>query len=240
MEREECIYNLIPKPPPVVVKEPLHVSKFAGNKEFETAKKRAHGTMGQVPEQIKRSPKNYVKKGQYCKQLPPQQKVSPHGNETLKKPPVPSHKISPKSPEKPKRNYVLDNWKAAPKTKKVHPEVAQTFYTDKKDYGKVPKYLSRVKKEAAAEQQYWEEVKESMQPEDTETRCRLLSEEERIEILNGLKANLADIKKKHAALRFGQDSLSFRRKKEQMEADMAELEADIKTFSRQNVYITEN
>ena len=79
-----------------------------------------------------------------------------------------------------------------------------------------------------------------MMPEDTETRCRLLSEEERLEILSGLQSNLADVKRRYAALSFGQDNLSFRRKKEEMETQMAQLETDIATFERQNVYITEN
>ena len=94
-------------------------------------------------------------------------------------------------------------------------------------------------KEFKSENAYWDEVRESMLPEDTETRCRLLSEEERLEILEGLNANLADLKKRYASMSFGQDHLSFRKRKESMEADMAQIEADIKTFSRANVYITE-
>jgi hypothetical protein len=96
-----------------------------------------------------------------------------------------------------------------------------------------------VKKEAASEAAYWDEVRESMMPEDTETRCRLLSEPERLKLLEGLQANLADVKRRYGALSFGQDHMSFRQRKEKMDTDMAELENDIRTFSRQNIYITE-
>lgn len=242
MDEEETIYNLIPKPPPVIVKGPLHRSQFDGVTGFCTATKRAHGTMGLTKEQLKIAPENFLKKGSRCKGLGAAPEVKPHGNETLKKPPVPTAKETAKAPQqsKVKRNYILENWKSAPKTKQLHPQPKETFYTEKKDYGKVPKYLNRVKKEAAEEAAYWDEVRESMMPEDTETRCRLLTEEERLEILNGLQANLADVKKRYGAMSFGQDHMSFRKRKEAMEAEMAQLEADITTFSRQNVYITEN
>ena len=240
-DEEETIYNLIPKPPPVVVKEALHVSSFSGSKAFDTVKKRGHGTMGETTEMIKKqmSPNRYLKKGSRCKNLPPRERTITKGQEGLAKPPVPRQSEIPKNKPQPKKNLILENWKNAPKTKKLHPETPQTWYTDKQDFGKTPKYLARVEKEFKSENAYWDEVRESMLPEDTETRCRLLSEDERQEILAGLNANLADIKKRYAAMSFGQDHLSFRKRKEQMENDMAQIEADIKTFSRQNVYITE-
>ncbi|EAY02220.1 enkurin, putative [Trichomonas vaginalis G3] len=242
IDEEECIYNLIPKPPPEIIKEPLHKSKFQDQKQFMTAKKLSHATMGPHPDKIRQSPKDFLRKGERIskKELPPKTRVVPKGNEGLNNPPVPKAKDIPKLKEHLKKNYILENWKQAPKTKKLHPEKQETWYTDKPDYGQVPAYMDRVKQEAADEAEYWDNVRESMVPEDTETRCRLLSEEERIEILNGLYANLAENKKRYASLSFGQDNLSFRRKKEEMEREAAQLEADIKTFERPNVYITEN
>ena len=240
---EECIYNLIPKPPPKIVKAPLHKSKFNNAKfqsEFDTVKKRAHGTMGEPADKIRKDPKNFLKKGERCRGLGPKTRAIPKGNEGLNKPPVPAAKDCHKPKNGPKKNFILQNWKDAPKTKKLHPEKPETFYVDKPDYGQVPKYLDRVKDEYQAEAEYWDEVREAMQPEDNETRCRLLSEEERLKILEGLQANLAENKKKYATLSWGQDNLTFRRKKQQMEEEAAQLEADIKLFERQNVYITEH
>jgi hypothetical protein len=96
-----------------------------------------------------------------------------------------------------------------------------------------------VTREARSEAAYWDEVREKLLPEDNETRCRLLEESERLGILEGLQANLADVKRRYGALSFGQDHESFRKRKEGMEAQMAQLEADIVTFSRANVYVTE-
>jgi hypothetical protein len=235
----ETIYNLIPKPPPVIVKEPLHVSSFAGSTTFDTVRKRGHGTMGEPADVIFKDPKNYIKKKSRCRDLPIPSPVPPHGQVTLTKPPVPRQAdLSPQTlPTKP--DFILENWKSAPKTRKLHPEKPTTWYTDKPDFGKTPKYLSRVKTESQNEAAYWDGVRETMVPEDTETRCRLLSEEERLKVLRGLQANVADMKKRYGAMSFGQDHLSFRKRKEGMEAQMAQLETDIVTFSRANVYITE-
>ncbi|OHT07436.1 enkurin [Tritrichomonas foetus] len=238
-EEEESIYSLIPKPPPVIIKDPLHVSKFSGSTAFETAKKRGHGTMGEPADVIHKDPKKFLKKHSVCKDLPPKQRTMPHGQETLNKPPVPRQNEIPKAAQHQKKNLILDNWKSAPKTKKLHPDKPQTWYTDKKDFGKVPKYLGRVQEEFEAEATYWDNVRESSMPEDTETRCRLLTEDEKETILEGLNENLADIKKRYSAMSFGQDHMSFRKRKEEMESQMAQIEEDIKTFSRQNVYITE-
>jgi hypothetical protein len=238
-EEEESIYNLIPKPPPAIVKNPLHVSQFDGITGFITTKNRLHATMGQTADQIRKTPADFLKKRSICKDLPPKPEVTPHGNGSLIRPPVPPPRVARSDP-RPTKNFILENWKSAPSTKKLHPESPPTFYTQKKDFGQVPRYLNRVKKEVTAEAAYWEQLRESMMPEDTETRCRILTEDERLEVLNGLQANLGEIKKRYGALSFGQDHMSFRKRKEQMEADMAQLEADIATFSRQNIYITEN
>lgn len=240
-EEAECIYNLIPKPPPVIVKQPLHVSKYANSHDFETVKKFSHGSMGQTKEQLKQeySPQNYLKKHSRAI-APPKPNFENRSKQVTVKSPVPRQNEIPHIKQSPKKNYILENWKSAPHTKQIHPQKQETWYTDKKDYGKRPAYLDRVTKEFQAENQYWDEVRESMIPETTETRCRLLPEEERLRILDGLKENMADVKRRYAALSFGQDNLSFRQKKEGMEAEMAQLEKDIDTFSRANVYITEN
>jgi hypothetical protein len=235
----ETIYNLIPKPPPVIIKDPLYVSRFAGSKAFDTVKKRGHGTMGQPLDVIRKDPKDYLTKRSLRPDLPPRPRVAPHGQETLNKPAVPRQaELDPLAlPEKP--DFILENWRAAPKTRNLHPQAVKTWYTDKPDFGRTPNYLGRVTKESRREAAYWDGVREEMMPEDTETRCRLISDDERYKILEGLQANLADIKRRYGAMSFGQDHLSFRKRKEGMEAQMQQLETDISTFSRANVYVTE-
>jgi hypothetical protein len=236
----ETIYNLIPKPPPVIIKEALHVSRFHGSTAFDTVKKRSHGTMGEPADVMYKDPKDYLHKKSRCLDAPPIDRVAPHGQETLTRPPVPRQAELVRSSLPAKPNFLLENWKSAPKTRQLHPEPRQTWYTDKPDFGATPRYLQRVKTESQNEAAYWDEVRERLVPEDAETRCRQLNEEERLKILQGLQANLADVKRRYGALSFGQDHLSYRKRKEGMEAQMAQLENDIGTFTRQNVYVTES
>jgi hypothetical protein len=188
---------------------------------------------------IRKDPKDYLKKRSRRQDLPPQQRTAPHGQDTLNRPPVPRQaELEPVVlPEKP--DFILENWRNAPKTRKLHPLTPTKWYTDKPDFGQTPRYLARVTTESRREAAYWDGVREDMMPEDTETRCRLLTDDERIKILTGLQANLADIKRRYAAMSFGQDHLSFRKRKEGMEAQMQQLETHIATFSRANVYVTE-
>jgi hypothetical protein len=237
---EETVYNLVPKPPPVIVKPPLHVSQFAGSKTFETAKKYSHQTMGEPFEQYKRDPKTPLKAHERTPDLPPRPKALPHGNATLTKPPVPRTAEIPPYQEKPKRNFIVENWRTAPKTRKLRSTTPQTWYTDKADFGQRPKYLDRVHREVLEETAFWDDLRQSLLPEDTETRCKLIPQEERLRILDGLSKNLADNKRRYAALACGMDHMSFRKRKEGMEDHAAQLEDDIKIMERRNVYVSEN
>jgi hypothetical protein len=238
-DEPESIYSLIPKPPPVVIKEPLYVSRHAGSTAFDTVKKRPHATMGEPLDVFRRDPKDFLQKRARCRDLPPKPDSPRRPRDSLARSPVPRQREIPQTPQRQKRDFVLENWRNAPKTPQLHPPVQKIHYTEKRDYGKTPKYLKRVQQEAANEAAYWDDVRETMMPRPSEPHCRLLSEDDRLEILRGLQANLADVRKRYAALPLGQDTLSFRKRKEAMEAQMAQLEADISAFSRRSIYVTE-
>jgi hypothetical protein len=201
-------------------------------------KKHGHATFGEPKEAIAKDSKEFLKKRSRRKDLPPRPRAGIQVNPPLEKPPVPRQREIPASPQHVQKDLLTDNWKSASKTKVLHQDKPQTWYMEKPDFGKSPRYLKKVTEEAHNEAPYWDQVRESMMPEDTETRCRLLSQEERAKILDGLQLNLADNKKRYAALSFGQDHMSFRKRKEGMEQQAAQLEADMATMSRQNVYVT--
>nr|AGM32439.1 loc402794 protein [Coptotermes formosanus] len=237
----ETIYNLIQPPPPVQTHNNLHVSNFAKRSvQFNTVKRYAHRTFGEPLDKIRKDPKDPLKAHERTPDLPPRPRTTSHGNETLNKPPVPIREEIPPIVDAPERNFIRENIKEAPETTVLKPEKKKTWYTEKSEYGQTPRYLDNVKREFMAETAYWDGVRESLLPEDNETRCRLLTEEERLKILEGLKMNLTENKKKYGSLSFGQDHMSFRKRKEGMENEAKQLEEDIKLFSRQNVYITEN
>merc|ERR1719258_981119 len=65
-------------------------------------------------------------------------------------------------------------------------------YLQKQDYGQVPQYLGRVKQQIQEEYRMIEEMTQSNQPQD-EDEIEMLTDAEREKLLDGLKANWAQI-----------------------------------------------
>ena len=240
-DEEETIYGLIPKPPPKTAKAPLHRSRFRHTYNFESVPTAAHATMGEPLDFFRRTPDKFLRKGSRCPNISRDlhQSESPREPRTLVKPLVHSAKVRRSAP-RPSRNFILENWKSAPLTRKLHPDRPEVDWTKRPGFGKVPKYLNRVRQEAMDERAYWDQERERLQPRDNEPRCRLLSEEERVKVLTGLTSNYEEIKQFYNSMPFGHDNLSFIRRRTELEAQMSQLEKDIDTFSKKNIYIAED
>lgn len=222
LDEEETIYNLVPKPPPVIERPPKYVSPYANttSSTIKVVQRKGHATMGETPEKLKAGLSHWMKAHEREPKIP---------------------KMPNKAPPRERSPPIKDNPNPARKRQQpVQRRKHKEWQPTKDKLGKHPAYLDRVQKESIEETAYWDDLRERMLPEDTETRCRVLPEDERLAILEGLRENLADNKRRYAALSFGQDNLSFRRKKEELEREAAQLEADIKVFERQHVYVTEN
>ena len=77
-------------------------------------------------------------------------------------------------------------------------DVRQVSYMNKKGYGKVPAYLEKVKGEIQDEYNYIMQMQEAANEElgdEGYGRTRMVSEAERIEMLNGMKTNWDRINK---------------------------------------------
>jgi len=115
---------------------------------------------------------------------------------------------------------------------------------NKKGYGKVPAYLEKVKGEIQDEYNYIMQMQEAATEEmDAEGgdygRTRMLSENERIEMLNGLKTNWDRINKAYQTLSFTLDTPAKKQRKEEFEAQLEQLERDIERLSKRNVFVEE-
>merc|ERR1712216_594885 len=189
--QEESIYCLIPpviEPPP---KPPLYRSKYPGT---VPANKRRDATMGplKVPPP---DPHNYLKA--YTREdnkLPEPFKFDYHDT-TERKPGVPGRDDKPVMGLVTSKNFItcnaVENILAVPKKT----DVRQVSYMNKKGYGKVPAYLEKVKGEIQDEYNYIMQMQEAGEESYDETgdggggRTRMLGENERLEMLNGLKTN---------------------------------------------------
>jgi len=148
----------------------------------------------------------------------------------------------PRRDEKPvmglvsQKNYItanaVDNILAVPK-KPISNEVN---YLQKQDYGQVPMYLSRVRQQITEEYRMIEEMQQSNQPQNDD-EIEMLTDGEREKLLEGLKSNWATINKEYQTLSFTLDTPAKKKRKEEFEAQLEQIENDIKKLSKKFVFI---
>lgn len=263
MENEESIYNLIPpeeyKAPKGKLYKSKHnpkaaptgstfclkttsrpgVSNLNGDIEPEGSNhynKAATALWGTKLGEAKPNPGTFSKKGMGATKL-----VKPNVTKTEKQKLRPA---VPKKDEKPimgltsDKNYIVsnavENILAAPKVK----DNMDKDYTKKKDYGKTPKYLQKIKKEI--DQEY--ELVRDMQMEEDQQKDRdkfLLPEDERNELIAALKKKWEVVHKTYQEITHVQkiDTVGLRRKKENCEQELKQLEKDIEKLSKKFIFV---
>jgi hypothetical protein len=234
MVSNESVYNLIPEPFHPPAKEPMYRSKFPG--AIEGTKKPA-ATMG-VPHTVV-DPKGFLKKGSAVEHaVSAPQAIGIERREVVHhKPTVPRRDEKPLMGLVSQKNFVtanaVDNILAVPKK----PAQKDVNYLKKQDYGKVPAYLSRVKEQITDEYRMIEDMQRRGQPPAHEEAVDVLTEEERVQLLAGLKANWEAVNKEYQTLSFTLDTPAKKKRKEDYEAQLEQIEKDIKRLSRKFVFL---
>merc|ERR1712066_422799 len=108
-------------------------------------------------------------------------------------------------------------------------------YTMKQDFGKLPQYLiNRNQEVKAAQERYDEYVAEEMQARALEQ----VGDQQRAELLRGLKAKWDDLHQQFQGLSVVTDTAPKKNRKERMEAQMSQLERDIDLLERHStIYV---
>ena len=232
MAYEESVFGLIPPEPVRVVKQPLYVSKHPKI----VVDKQAAATFGKLEQ--KPHPTQFLKKHEKT--------LSPVAPEELRafqhydhiKPAVPPRSEKPVMGLVSHKNFItanaVDNILAVPK--KISHD--KPDFVHKPDYGKVPQYLHRVKAQVDEEYRMIRAMQEV--PDETSSQLKVLGEQERQEILNGLKANWERINKEYQTLGFALDSVSKKKKKEEYERMLEQIEKDIAKLHKSFVIIADD
>merc|ERR1712070_655615 len=204
---EESIYCLIPPviaPPP---KPPLYRSAYPG---VTAAERRPAATMGPL-KVTPPNPQNFLKS--YTREdnkLPEPQKFE-FTDAVDKKPAVPRRNERPVLGLVTSKNFItcnaVENILAVPKKT----DVRQVSYMNKKGYGKVPKYLEKVKAEIQDEYNYIMQMQEAYD-EEGEDGCRTLT----------------------------LDTPAKKQRKEEFEAQLEQIERDIERLSKGNIFVEED
>ncbi|CAK0859837.1 unnamed protein product, partial [Prorocentrum cordatum] len=111
-------------------------------------------------------------------------------------------------------------------------------YLSKQDFGKTPKYLSRVRADIDDEKSYIANLMQQQQEEEAQ-RVRPMSEDERQSLISGLKANWETVNKDYQAMAHltKLDTVGKIRRKEQMETKLTQIEKDIEKLSKKSIII---
>ncbi|KAI4882785.1 hypothetical protein NFI96_017034 [Prochilodus magdalenae] len=251
----ESIYNLIPREEEKIHKPPRYTSKFREQvKQEKQLNKASNKTMGPVKVDMP-SPDKYLQKHSKEPRLP-EKKPFTYGDEVYsKKPPVPSKTDRPPMGIHTRKNFIrtnaIENIMAVPRipkpaytdTKHGDKQLLETSgllpkYIKKKDYGQTPEYLQQRREEVQREQEEYDKyVKERMK----EGAMKQLPEEERQNILQGLKKNWDELHHQFQGLSVVTDTASKKYRKEHLEMKMKQLEKDIELLERYKIiYIANN
>ncbi|CAE7190478.1 ENKUR, partial [Symbiodinium sp. CCMP2456] len=106
------------------------------------------------------------------------------------------------------------------------------------DYGKIPKYLSHIKKDIDAEYEYIRQLQQLREQEEAD-RMRPLLEDERHHLIEGLKTKWESV---NTAYQGGThitklDTMGKMKRKERHEAELSQIEKDIEKLSKKNIII---
>merc|ERR1711988_335077 len=227
--QEESIYCLIPpviEPPP---KPPLYRSKYPG---AVPASKKPAATMGPLkvaaPE-----PTKFLKAYTRDDNKLPEPRKFDYTDAKTRKVGVPKREEKPVMGLVTSKNFItcnaVENILAVPKKT----DVRQVSYMNKKGYGKVPAYLEKVKAEIQDEYNYIQQMQEAYEEEgDDGCRTRALSNEERLDMIEGLKTNWDRINKAYQTLSFTLDTPAKKQRKEEFEAQLEQMSETSTGFPR--------
>ncbi|XP_030625889.1 enkurin [Chanos chanos] len=250
----ESIYNLIPREVQKIEKPPRYMSKFREQVKLEQQlKKASNKTLGPAKVDVP-SPDKYLVKHSKEPKLP-EKKSFTYGDEQQRKPKIPAKTENPLMGIHTRKNFIktnaIENIMAMPR--KPQPICADTRkgdkqpldnsglvpkYVKKRDYGQTPEYLQKRQEEVKrAQEEYDNYVKERMK----QGAMKQLSEEERQDILQGLKKNWEELHHQYQGLSVVTDTTPKKYRKERLELEMKQLERDIDLIERyKTIYIANN
>lgn len=252
----ESIYNLIPRSIEKPPKASRYESKFKTVVKTELKQNRSpNKTMGPAKVDVP-TPGEFLKKRSKEPQLPDLQEITYDFDDMkMRKPPVPRKDEKPLMGIRTNKNFIntnaVENIMSVPK--KPVPKFVDTRrgntslldqsglvpkYSKKGDYGEVPDYLRKRNEETwRAQEEYNAYIKERMR----QGAMKCLSDEEREEIIAGLKKNWEELHHQYQGLSVVTDTAPKKNRKERMEAEMKQLERDIELIERHKmIYIANN
>lgn len=200
---------------------------------------------GPAPARSMPDPMEYLKASTHAKPVATLKQIKQDMPDKLKpsklkdklKPALPSKDDKPIMNLVTSKNFIVanavENILAAPK--KVPND--EKDFLNKEDFGKVPAYLNKIKSDIESEYQYIRDLKEA--EVERETVKRPLNAEERLALLQGLKAKWEEV---NTDYQLGThitklDTVGKIKKKERHESTLTQIEKDIEKIKRDTILV---
>jgi len=222
------------------------VTNIAGEADGPAFMPQQHSTFGNKPGFNKNDPNDYMKKNAKTtsvQALNVIKKEAPHLLQPTQlkaklKPDVPKTSDTPVMNLVTSKNFVVAN---AVETILAAPKKVTTGakeYLRKEDYGKVPKYLTHIKKDIQAEYDFIMQIREQ-EEENQRPQVRPLEEAERLALIAGLKAKWEQVNTEYqgATHLTKLDTHGKTQRKEKNEASLSQIEKDIEKLNRKNIMV---
>eukprot|EP00967_Tisochrysis_lutea_P045611 scaffold55346_cov30-Tisochrysis_lutea.AAC.1 len=226
-------------------------SNVAGTREQPSTKlpfKKDYSTFGKPGAGVKAPSEVTLKgtgRGGGAVELPAKVEKFSYADPVPRKPELPSkkelteHQKSMKQTKEPK-NFVTAN--AVENILSVPPREPEPIdWTKKPSFGKVPNYIKKIKSDIAREYDYIRTMQEA-EVDAAPAGMRKLEDNEREELVRQLKGKWDEINvayQKTSVLNLNSlDTIGKVKRKEQYEAQLAQIERDIEKLSKKVVYVT--
>eukprot|EP00128_Syssomonas_multiformis_P013423 Colp12_sorted_trinity150504_noHs@36132 len=133
--------------------------------------------------------------------------------------------------KKTEKNFVTQNAVDAIQSVARKPHDDRVDYRHKRDYGKVPNYLTKRREDLN------NSYDDGYDYDSMSSHIKIISEEEKNEILNGLRANWQKVHHDYQTLSLAIDSAPKKARKLRCEAQMKQFEKDIEMLEKHKVVV---
>eukprot|EP00742_Colponemidia_sp_Colp-10_P000458 GILJ01000499.1.p1 GENE.GILJ01000499.1~~GILJ01000499.1.p1 ORF type:complete len:274 (-),score=53.22 GILJ01000499.1:229-1050(-) len=268
LAEEESIYNLIPKEYVAPPKPAMHRSRFNGSTlpptgstfgthttskpgicnlggDYEEPAGGAHefrkpgATFGVPKGSLKPNSSTFLRKSP--NQTSPQRETIRSDGGRIKeprKPAVPTRDEKPLMGLATSKNFVTSNAVENILTAAKKPLDNTKQFTKKVDYGRTPEYLQKIKADINDEYEFIRKMQEA-EEEQKRSTVRVLTDEERDALLQGLKAQWEKINSQYQLITHvvTLDTIGKVRRKEQYEQTLAQIEKDIERINKKYIFV---
>lgn len=222
-------------------------SNLSGQTQGKPVADTSGRTMGKVPGASRNDPNDYMTGGAKTEKVATlaevrrtaPHKLKPSNVAPRQKPAVPRHDDhSPPHNLVSSKNFIVSNAVEVILAQPKKTTSGAKDYLNKEDYGKTPKYLTHIKKDMEDEFQYIKSLQEQQQ-EMQRSRVKPMEEEERLQLIEGLKSRWEKVNTDYQAMTHltTLDTVGKIKKKEKYEAELSQIEKDIERLNKRNIVV---